>query len=98
LGSVNLIDATEDEEFPAARRGMVHCTTNVPFGVAASGTGTSKIVPEPSVPEVETEAPDEVAVPKRLMRIALHEMFLTPTNTELLSTTETSIFDGFTNG
>jgi hypothetical protein len=74
---------------------MVHCTTNVPFGVSAAGTGTFKIVPSGSVPDVETNAPLALDVPKRSTRIALHEMFFAPTKAELLSTTEASIFSGF---
>ena len=98
MGSNSLIDATVEGAFPAARRGMVQCTTNVPFGTAAAGTGTFKVVPAALVPDVATGAPDELDVPKRSTRIALHEMFLAPTNTELLSTTETTILVGFANG
>jgi hypothetical protein len=50
------------------------------------------------VPDVEANVPAEVAVPKRSTRTALHLTSLTPTNTELLSTTETSILVGFTTG
>jgi hypothetical protein len=77
---------------------MVHCTTNVPLGVAAAGTGTFRIVPAALVPDVEANAPVELDVPKRPTSIALHLMSLTPINTELLSTTETSILAGLANG
>jgi hypothetical protein len=98
LGSLNLIDATEEAAFPAARRGMVHRTTNAPFGVAAAGAGTFRIVPAALVAEVDTGAPIELDVPKRPTRAAWHEMSLTPTSTELLSTTETCMLAGLADG
>ena len=93
-----MIDATVEWAFPAPRRGMVHRTTNVPLLVAAAGIDKFRTVPAALVPDVETAAAAELDVPKRPTRVALHEMSFTPTNTELLSTTETSILTGFAKG